>query len=96
MKKYVVIFISPNEIPFLREGEKYTSEDHFSKVFKGQVNLSDSESCLIFAIEDSFNLNLIREVMQAASLSGILGLDVSLGTLDEDEMEWMTSFDLAA
>ena len=90
MENFMIIFFEKSIISRLSEIQVITNTRISTAEFIGTFDLSDNHSCVIFANEEQFDLTLIKEI------SELLGFEVSIGMADIDEMEWMTSLDLAA
>jgi hypothetical protein len=88
MKTYIAIFTNPGT--FLETGELHQFEMNSIDILLGYYNPSESHSCYIFAIDGHFDLNLITKSCS------VLENVHSVGVIDEDELSWMLSFDLAA
>ena len=90
MENFMIIFFEESQINRLPEIRGIVDSRVSFAEFVGAFDLSDNHSCVIFANEEQFDLTLIKEI------SELLGFEVSIGMADTDEMEWMTSLDLAA
>ena len=86
----MIIFCEESQICRFSEITGVVNEKISTAELVGTFELSTNHSCVIFANEGQFDLTLIKQI------SELLGFEVSVGTLDTDEIEWMTSLDLAA
>jgi len=90
MKNYLVLFTKSVALSMTdRSWERGLCEQYQLK-YEGTYLLGGTHSCHIFAIEGQFSLNLFSKNC------GELTADQAVGLLDEDELSWVLSTDLAA
>lgn len=90
MENFMIIFCENPELTGISEIKEIVQSRFESSDFIGSFDMEENHSCVIFANEGQFDLTLIKQI------SELQGFEVSVGTVDTDEIEWMTSLDLAA
>ena len=92
MKHYLIVYPSSfSDIYALKSRIELFLNNGVDKYdFIGIFGLEDIESFIIFAIEGHFDLNLVTKISESSAPLA------SVGTLDEDEKEWVTALNFAA